>query len=320
MQFKRDIQNEESLIKGLPINKVGIKNVLRKIEISKGQFQYSINVKISAYITLPGTQRGIHMSRTAESIEEVINSAIYRPARNVEEFCIRIVDALFRDHDYTDHAEVEMNGTIFIIRKPNERDQIQKAHEIYSKVIGDRDDKGDITRKVYVGVSALGITACPCAQEMSREYAKQIISSRDFNIDEEKIDEIINLIPIASHNQRAKGKIIVGNGNGEKELVDVLDLIDLIESSMSARIQSILKRPEESELVRVAHLNPMFVEDVVRNMAKKLASKKFEEIPDHHTIEACAETEESIHHHNAYAEINTTFKRLRETFNQGYKK
>lgn len=314
MQFKRDIQNEEGLITGVSIDKVGIKNVLRKVEIQKNDVNYSINAEMSGYISLPGTQRGIHMSRTAESIEEVINNATFKPAKTVEDFCLRIGDALFRDHDYTDHIEVEMSGTLFVSMKPNERDQIQRAYEIYCKVIADKDFSGSIKRHVYVGVSAEGITACPCAQEMSREYAKQMILSRNLGIPEEQLDEILNIIPIASHNQRAKGKIIVGNGNGNGELVDVLKLIDIIESSMSARIHSILKRPDESELVRIAHLNPKFVEDVVRDIAQKLAGEKFKKIPDNCTLQVNVDSMESIHHHNAYAELNKNFKQIRDIF------
>lgn len=314
MQFKRDIQNEESFIDGLPIGKVGINEVYRKIDIVKDKIRLSINAKISAFISLPGTQRGIHMSRTAESIEHVINSATYNPARTVEEFCLRITDLLFKEHDYTTHTEVEMAGTVFVTTKPTERDQTQKAHEIFAKVIAERLSDGSILRNVYVGISAEGITACPCAQEMSKEYAKEIIKSRNLELKGCTVDELINVIPIASHNQRAKGKIIIGNGDGNKELVDVLKLIDVIESSMSGRIQSVLKRPDESELVRIAHLNPRFVEDVARNMIVMLSDKEFSNIPDDCSIQVNVESQESIHYHNAYAEINTTFKKIRERF------
>ncbi len=315
MQFKRDVQNEGSPAGSFPIGKVGITNVNRnlEIEISDKKLHFSINAVISAFISLPGTQRGIHMSRTAESIEEVINNAVFRPAKTVEEFCIRIIDALFRDHTYTNYSEVEMKGTLFISMKPNERDQIQRAYEIFSKVLGTKDSNGYIDKEVFVGVSAEGVTACPCAQEMSRDYAKEILKSRqELNLNEEGLEKVLNLIPIATHNQRAKGQIIIGNG--EEELIDVLDLIEIIESSMSGKIHSILKRPDESELVRISHLNPKFVEDVVRTIAMKLAKPRFNNIKDKCTIQANVESQESIHYHNAYAEINTNFKEIRANF------
>lgn len=310
MQFKKDVQSE--IINAIPINKVGIKDVLRKVEIKKGYNHFSINAKINAFISLPGVQRGIHMSRTVEGIEYVINDASIQPVENIETFCLRILNSLFKDHSYTDHAEVEMRGELFVRLKPSERDQTQRAYEMYSKAIGDRMDNGEIKKDIQVGISAFGITACPCAQEMSREYAKDMILSRDdLKIPEEKIDRLLNVIPLASHNQRAKGQIIVGGGNGQQELVDVLKLVDVIENSMSGQIRSVLKRPDEAELVRIAHLNPKFVEDVVRDIAKKMVGPDFQEIQDECSIQISVDAHESIHYHNAYAEISTTFGKIR---------
>lgn len=310
MQFKKDVQSE--IIDTIPINKVGIKDVLRKIEIIKDINHFSINAKINAFISLPGIQRGIHMSRTIEGIEYVINDASIQPVENIETFCLRILDALLKDHSYTDHAEVEMRGELFVRLKPSERDQSQRAYEMYSKAIGDRMDNGEIKKDIQVGISAFGITACPCAQEMSREYAKDMILSRkDLKISEDQIDRLLNVIPLASHNQRAKGQIIVGGGNGQQELVDVLKLVNVIESSMSGQIRSVLKRPDEAELVRIAHLNPKFVEDVVRDIAKKMGGPNFQELPDECSIQISVDAHESIHYHNAYAEIITTFGKIR---------
>ncbi|MHA1110032.1 MAG: GTP cyclohydrolase MptA [Promethearchaeota archaeon] len=315
MPFKRDIQSEEP-IASIPIGKVGIRNVVRSIDFIRDDIKFSVNAEIEAYISLPGAQRGIHMSRTVESIEEVINNAAFEPASSFEEFCIRIVNLLLQEHEYTSHGEVEMNGVLFLKRKTTDRDQVQKSYNIYSKAIGNRNKKGEIIREVYVGVQAEGITACPCAKEMSVEYSRELIKSRTKKLNDEEIDEILNVIPIASHNQRATGKIIIGSEitNGSDQLVDILELVQVIENSMSGKIQSVLKRPDEAELVRIAHLNPRFVEDVVRESAKILSSSKFSQLPDVCSVNISADTQESIHHHDAYAELTSTMKELREQF------
>ncbi|TFG18477.1 MAG: GTP cyclohydrolase I FolE2 [Promethearchaeota archaeon] len=315
MPFKRDIQSEKP-IASIPINKVGIRNVVRSIDFIRNDIKFSVNAEIEAYISLPGAQRGIHMSRTAESIEEVINNAAFEPASSFEEFCLRIVSLLLQEHEYTTHAEVEMNGVLFLKRKTTDRDQAQKSYNINSKAIANRNKEGDVTRFVYVGAQAEGITACPCAKEMSVEYSRELIKSRNKKLSDEEIDEILNVIPIASHNQRATGKIVIGSEitNGSDQLVDILDLVDVIENSMSGKIQSILKRPDEAELVRITHLNPRFVEDVVREAAKILSSPKFSQLADHCSINISADTQESIHHHDAYAELTTTMKKLRDKF------
>ena len=315
-QFKRDIQNEEIEFGKIALDKVGITNVLKKIEIIRNNFKIYINGSISAYIFLPETQRGIHMSRSAESIENVINHVAFQPVQTIEEFCSRICSALLKQHAYTNRAEVELVGTLILSSKPTERDEIQQAYEVYSKVILNITQEGKQKYDVYVGIWAEGMTACPCAQEMSKEYAIELIKSRpELKISEEQINKIVNLIPIASHNQRAKAQIIIGNHDTTTNFIDLLELIKVIELSMSGKIQSILKRPEEAELVRMAHLKPVFAEDVARNIAVKLSSKKFAQIPDDYTISIKVISYESIHHHDVYCELNTTFKEIREKFN-----
>ncbi|MHA1338520.1 MAG: GTP cyclohydrolase MptA [Promethearchaeota archaeon] len=313
MPFKRDLQNEDAEFAPIPIDKVGITNVLKKIEIVRGNFKLFINGNISAYIYLPATQRGIHMSRSAESIEDVINHEAFKPVKTVEEFCGRIAVKLLNEHNYTNHAEVEMKGTLILNLKANERDQIQQSYEICSNVKANRLENGKIAKVVRVGVWVEGMTACPCAQEMSREFATELLTARkDLGINPEKIDEILNIIPLATHNQRAKAQVIVGNSNGEQQMLDVLELIKVIESSMSATVTPVLKRPDEATLVRMAHLNPKFAEDVVRDIAAKLASEKFKTIPGSCTVTIKIISFESIHHHDVYCELNSTFSDLRE--------
>jgi GTP cyclohydrolase FolE2 len=94
--------------------------------------------------------------------------------------------------------------------------------------------------------------------------------------------------------------------------VDVLDIIDVIEESMSGKMQSVLKRPDEARLVRMAHLKPLFSEDVVREMAKNFIVKGFPNLDDNFKIKFKIESYESIHPHNVYSELKTTIGKLRK--------
>ena len=67
-----------------------------------------------------------------------------------------------------------------------------------------------------------------------------------------------------------------------------------------------LKRPDESKLVRLAHLNTRFVEDCVRIIAINLV-KKYPDTPVENKVVVSVENQESVHAYNAYAEINSTF-------------
>jgi GTP cyclohydrolase-4 len=120
-----------------------------------------------------------------------------------------------------------------------------------------------------------------------------------------------------SHNQRAKVTVHVGTHNPTSSVVDLTALIDVIEGSMSGRIHSVLKRPDEAALVRTAHLNPLFAEDVVRLVAAKLGQPAFGDIPDESPVNITIESFESIHFHNVYAEIQSTFRELRQGARSG---
>jgi GTP cyclohydrolase I len=73
------------------------------------------------------------------------------------------------------------------------------------------------------------------------------------------------------------------------------ELITLVESSASSELYSLLKRPDEKSVTERAYENPVFVEDLVRNVA--LRSEREEDIL-WYRVEA--EYFESIHIHNAY--------------------
>ncbi|MCF8119055.1 MAG: GTP cyclohydrolase, FolE2/MptA family, partial [Deltaproteobacteria bacterium] len=76
------------------------------------------------------------------------------------------------------------------------------------------------------------------------------------------------------------------------------DLIKLVESSASTEVYSVLKREDEKFVTEKAFENPMFVEDVVREIAVQLGAD-----PNITWFAVEAENFESIHNHNAYAYV-----------------
>ncbi|MEM9400631.1 MAG: GTP cyclohydrolase FolE2 [Verrucomicrobiota bacterium] len=79
------------------------------------------------------------------------------------------------------------------------------------------------------------------------------------------------------------------------------DLITIVEESASCELYSLLKRPDEKYVTEKAYDNPVFVEDLVRNVALRC-----NEHPDILTYRIEAENMESIHNHAAYAVIQKT--------------
>lgn len=99
-----------------------------------------------------------------------------------------------------------------------------------------------------------------------------------------------------AHNQRG----VVTLSIRFSEPLWIEDLIELVESSASAELYSLLKRPDEKFVTEAAYDNPVFVEDLVRNVAQKAGAH-----PNITWYRVEAENFESIHNHNAWAMIES---------------
>ncbi|MEI7729970.1 MAG: GTP cyclohydrolase FolE2 [Verrucomicrobiota bacterium] len=96
----------------------------------------------------------------------------------------------------------------------------------------------------------------------------------------------------SAHNQRGVVTVAIRSRNS----IWIEDLIAMVESSASSELYSLLKRQDEKAVTERAYENPVFVEDLVRNVALKLNAH-----PDVTWYRVEAENYESIHNHNAYA-------------------
>jgi len=95
-----------------------------------------------------------------------------------------------------------------------------------------------------------------------------------------------------AHNQRGLCTVQIRS----RKAVWIEDLIAIIEASASSELYSLLKRRDEKVVTERAYENPVFVEDLVRNVALKLNAH-----PEVTWYKVEAENFESIHNHNAYA-------------------
>lgn len=95
-----------------------------------------------------------------------------------------------------------------------------------------------------------------------------------------------------AHNQRGEVTVQVRF----RKPIWIEDLIAIMESSASSELYALLKREDEKHVTERAYDNPVFVEDLVRNVALKLNAH-----PDVTWYKVEAENQESIHNHNAYA-------------------
>jgi GTP cyclohydrolase I len=95
-----------------------------------------------------------------------------------------------------------------------------------------------------------------------------------------------------AHNQRGEVTVQIRS----RKVVWIEDLIEIIEGSASSELYALLKREDEKAVTERAYDNPVFVEDLVRNVALR-----FNAHADITWYKVEAENHESIHNHNAYA-------------------
>ncbi len=124
----------------------------------------------------------------------------------------------------------------------------------------------DFILSVIVPVNIL----CPCSKEISLHGA---------------------------HNQRCKVTVSVRYSR----LVWIEDIVAMVEASASGGLYAILKRPDEKHVTEHAYDHPKFVEDIVREIAIKFDN---DDNVTWYRIEA--DSEESIHNHNAFASVERT--------------
>jgi GTP cyclohydrolase IB len=105
-----------------------------------------------------------------------------------------------------------------------------------------------------------------------------------------------NISKYGAHNQRGEVTVSIRF----KDTVWIEDIISIVESSASSELYSLLKREDEKFVTERAYENPVFVEDLVRNIVLKLKENKK---ITWYIVEA--ENFESIHNHNAYAQIES---------------
>jgi GTP cyclohydrolase-4 len=161
-----------------------------------------------------------------------------------------------------------------------------------------------------VGVEATGINACPCAQGLVKGRATERLLEAGFG--EGEVDRILELVPLATHNQRGRGTLYVGT----EQPINAEDLIEIVERSMSSPVYELLKRPDELFVVEHAHLQPRFVEDSVR-IALKDTLETYPELAVGDFLWSRQVNLETIHTHDVLAERYGTVAELRGELERG---
>jgi GTP cyclohydrolase I len=253
----------------IAIEKVGVKDVTYPIRLvtpapggvggfadGAGQGEQTTVASINMYVSLPHYQKGTHMSRFLEVLNEYSGP--------ITPNCIPQVTRAIRERLGAADAHFEATFTYFIRKHapvtgmPGLMDY-RVGFECTSSRTGHED--------FIMSVRAPATSLCPCSKEISR---------------------------FGAHNQRCHVQARV-RFTGR---LWIEELARQIERSASTEVYAVLKRPDEKFVTEAAYENPKFVEDIIRDLA--IALEADERIT---WYQIDSENFESIHNHNAYAQI-----------------
>lgn len=261
-----DMQSEADN-RQLAIDRVGVKNLCYPIQIrdrhEEGQPEHlqSTIATIQLTVDLPHHFKGTHMSRFVE----VLNS--HGPVLHV--FNIRSILEQLVDKLEAEQAHVDFEFPFFLEKEaPVSKAKSLMNYRVRFSATLSKNEKikqhpSDFVATVIVPVTTL----CPCSKAISVASA---------------------------HNQRGEVTFSVRC----KKALWIEEMIRLVENAASCELYTLLKRPDEKFVTERAYANPVFVEDLVRNVAMHA-----EKDPNILWYRVEAENFESIHNHNAYALI-----------------
>jgi len=249
----------------IPIDRVGVKDLRYPIRVrDKNHAEQGTVATVQLTVDLPHHFKGTHMSRFVEALN---SHGPVLHVRNIRDILAQLCERL-----ESDQAHVDFEFPYFLEKSAPVSAAIgllDYTVRFSATITGGPAGKVDFVVTVVVPVTTL----CPCSKAISASGA---------------------------HNQR--GHVTYSVCCARPMWIE--EMIRLVEDSASSELYSLLKRPDEKFVTERAYANPVFVEDLVRNVADRS-----ERDPNILWYRVEAENFESIHNHNAYALVERKSRR-----------
>ncbi|HWF36416.1 MAG TPA: GTP cyclohydrolase MptA [Solirubrobacteraceae bacterium] len=294
----------------LSLSRVGVTGIEKVIRLRQNGNEQLFSARFECVVDLGSKQKGAHMSRFEEVINEAIGDVVLGEVAFKAETLAEHIAQLVRARQDARRAEVSVEAR-FPEHKPAPVSGIhtQEIYTLHGSAVA-----SELGTRRLTGVTAQGITACPCAQELVAGAARERLAAEGFNAEE--IERIIEAVPVATHNQRGLGTLHIGCPESCDDEIDAAILLEIVEQSMSSEIYELMKRSDEAAVVEKAHRRPRFVEDCVREMIRGVV-EAFPGLDDRAFVSAHQLNLETIHQHNVVAERFGTLAEIRRELASG---
>jgi GTP cyclohydrolase-4 len=304
-----DVQAQLPSVK-LSLSRVGVTDVEKVIRLRHNGAEQLFSARFECVVDLGASQKGAHMSRFEEVVNDAIGEVVLGESTFKAETLAQHIAQLVRARQGARRAEVSVEAR-FPEHKPAPVSgiQTQEMYTLHGSAICT-----ELGTRRLIGVTAQGITACPCAQQLVIGAARERLELDGF--DSGEINRILDAVPVATHNQRGLGTLHVGYTESCDDEIDARTLLEIVEQSMSSEIYELMKRSDEAHVVEKAHRRPRFVEDCVREMVRGVV-EALPGLDDRAFVSARQVNLETIHQHNVVAERFGTLGEIRHELASG---
>ncbi len=229
-----DVQTRLPEIK-LPLTRVGVNNVRKLIKIPrKAKRPIILLVNLNCFVDLPSSQKGTHMSRNLEAINEILEDITKKPVYELEGLCEDIVREITKRHEYATRCEVAMESRLMMMRRTPSGQKTQEFVKLLANASSCKGVEPEIAKEV--GVEIKGVIAHP-----------------------------------PNSTQKATATLIIEVPEGY--FIKIEDLVAVLEDSLSAKAYGFLTEKEERQVITKAHHRHRSVEAVVEDTLRGVANK-----------------------------------------------
>ncbi|NAY89603.1 MAG: hypothetical protein GU347_02655 [Desulfurococcales archaeon] len=250
----------------LRVDGTGLEGLYLKVNLIFRKSCEELPAELSLYIDLPPEKRGVHLSRLVKAALTEVETG----CTDLSALLSRIAQKALNTHSYSEIAEVVLNSSLPL--------RGQKV-DLNFRVKRRRNGKESWNMEVKLE----GAISCPCAKEVFRYYE---------GTDWEKTP---------THMQRAEAIVSVESNGASLSIDDAFDVIEVVESSYSGKLEVELSRDEEARIIKKIINAPQFAEDLARKIAWKVM--RTATMTKANKIIVSVRSFESIHPYNVRAEV-----------------
>ncbi|HEY6887549.1 MAG TPA: GTP cyclohydrolase, FolE2/MptA family, partial [Solirubrobacter sp.] len=276
----------------MSLSRVGVTNVEKVIRIGLGGAEQLYHAELGCFVDLGPQPRG---PRFDAVVRDVMSEAVPGSGGFAAEQIAQRMAVEVRERLNARRVEVTIVAR-YPERKPAPVSGIatQEIFTLFGTAVAS--ERG--TRRL-VGVAAQGMTAAPLAQRLVTARARERLTADGFS--DERIAAILAAVPVATHDQRGLGTLHLGLPEACDREVDALELLAIVEDSMSSEIYELMKRSDEGEVVEKATRRPRTAEDCV-HAAIHGTLERFADLTGDAFVSARQVHTESIHEHTVVAQ------------------